>query len=63
MTLSQAVHREQGNQERVFATLQLHSGNRPNSGVTPRATAIYLTAGFVLEDFDQAADLFENGDG
>ena len=58
MTLSQAIDQEPG-----FATLQLHSGERPGSGVSPRATPIYLTAGFVLEDFDQAADLFENGDG
>jgi O-acetylhomoserine (thiol)-lyase len=63
MTLSEAVRADQGDQERGFATLQLHSGNRPGSGVTPRATPIYLTAGFVLEDFDQAVDLFENGDG
>ena len=63
MTLSQIVRQEQGGEERGFATLQLHSGDRPGSGVTPRATPIYLTAGFVLEDFDQAADLFENGDG
>jgi O-acetylhomoserine (thiol)-lyase len=31
--------------------------------VRPRATPIYLTAGFVLDDFDQAADLFTTGDG
>jgi O-acetylhomoserine (thiol)-lyase len=63
MTLSQPVAREHDDPERGFATLQLHSGRRPGSGVSPRATPIYLTAGFVLEDFDQAADLFENGDG
>ncbi len=63
MTLSQPVAREHDDPERGFATLQLHSGQRPGSGVSPRATPIYLTAGFVLEDFDQAADLFENGDG
>jgi O-acetylhomoserine (thiol)-lyase len=63
VTLSQPIAREQDDQERGFATLQLHSGQRPGSGVSPRATPIYLTAGFVLEDFDQAADLFENGDG
>ena len=49
MTLPQSIDRERG-----FATLQLHSGDRPGTGVTPRATPIYLTAGFVLEDFDQA---------
>jgi O-acetylhomoserine (thiol)-lyase len=67
MTLSHPLDQEQGDKvtedERGFATLQLHSGDRPGSGVTPRATPIYLTAGFVMEDFDQAADLFENGDG
>jgi O-acetylhomoserine (thiol)-lyase len=63
VTLSQEVRTDQGDDERGFATLQLHSGNRPGSGVTPRATPIYLTAGFFLEDFDQAADLFANGDG
>jgi O-acetylhomoserine (thiol)-lyase len=63
MTLSQPVAREHDDPGRGFATLQLHSGQRPGSGVSPRATPIYLTAGFVLEDFDQAADLFENGDG
>jgi O-acetylhomoserine (thiol)-lyase len=63
MTLSQEVDQGQGAEERGFATLQLHSGDRPGLGVAPRATPIYLTAGFVLDDFDQAADLFENGDG
>jgi len=46
-----------------FATRQLHAGERPDSGITPRVTPIYLTAGFVLEDFDQATDLFATGDG
>jgi O-acetylhomoserine (thiol)-lyase len=46
-----------------FATRQLHSGARASSGVNPRAMPIYLTAGFVLDDFDQAAELFGGGDG
>jgi len=46
-----------------FATRQLHAGERPDSGITPRVAPIYLTAGFVLEDFDQATDLFSTGDG
>ena len=46
-----------------FATRQLHAGARPDSSITPRVTPIYLTAGFVLEDFDQATDLFSTGDG
>lgn len=46
-----------------FATRQLHAGDTPTGSVTPRATPIYLTAGFVLEDFDQASELFDSGDG
>ncbi|MBG6054000.1 O-acetylhomoserine (thiol)-lyase [Salinibacterium sp. CAN_S4] len=45
-----------------FATQQLHAGS-PASRVTPRALPIYLTAGFVLDDFDQAVDHFSTGDG
>lgn len=44
-----------------FATRQLHPGERPTTGVTPRAEPIYLTAGFVLDDFDQAEQLFSSG--
>jgi O-acetylhomoserine (thiol)-lyase len=46
-----------------FATRQLHAGERAGSGVTPRVTPIYLTAGFVLGDFDEAVDHFATGDG
>ncbi|MBN9239909.1 MAG: O-acetylhomoserine aminocarboxypropyltransferase [Micrococcales bacterium 70-64] len=46
-----------------FATRQLHAGERPDSGVTPRALPIYLTAGFVMDDFDHAVDHFSTGDG
>jgi O-acetylhomoserine (thiol)-lyase len=46
-----------------FSTRQLHAGERPDSGITPRVTPIYLTAGFVLDDFDQATDHFSTGDG
>jgi O-acetylhomoserine (thiol)-lyase len=46
-----------------FATRQLHAGARPDSGITPRVTPIYLTAGFVMDDFDQAIDHFSTGDG
>lgn len=31
--------------------------------ITPRAEPIFLTAGFVLDDFDHAERLFEDGDG
>lgn len=58
MALPRTIPREVG-----FATRQLHADDRPGHGVTPRVTPIYLTAGFVLEDFDQAGDLFETGDG
>ncbi|MGV8895603.1 MAG: O-acetylhomoserine aminocarboxypropyltransferase/cysteine synthase family protein [Rhodoglobus sp.] len=47
-----------------FATRQLHSGSaRRGSSVNPRVTPIYMTAGFVLDDFDQATELFSTGDG
>lgn len=45
-----------------FATKGLHAGTR-HADVTPRVTPIYLTAGFELEDFDSAVDLFGGGDG
>ncbi|MCU1417554.1 MAG: O-acetylhomoserine aminocarboxypropyltransferase/cysteine synthase [Schumannella sp.] len=48
---------------RGFATQQLHGGAREASVPTPRAQPIYLTAGFVLDDFDQAEQLFAGGDG
>ncbi len=49
-------------EEQGFATRGLHAGER-HDNVNPRVTPIYLTAGFVLDDFDQAADLFGGGDG
>lgn len=58
MTQPQAIEREVG-----FATRQLHSGSAGDRRVTPRATPIYLTAGFVLDDFDQATELFSSGEG
>lgn len=57
MTLHQETEPKAG-----FATRQLHAGSRA-AGVKPRALPIYLTAGFELDDFDQAAQLFETGDG
>ena len=45
-----------------FATQQLHAGSAP-ARVNPRALPIFLTAGFVLDDFDQATELFSSGDG
>ena len=54
-------------QQPGFATRQLHSGartgDRAAAAPNPRVTPIYLTAGFVLDDFDQATELFSSGDG
>lgn len=58
MTIPQAIERLDG-----FATQQLHAGERPDAPVHPRVEPIYLTAGFLLDDFDQAAELFATGDG
>src|SRR4051794_41358308 len=62
MTIARATDQRAG-----FATRQLHGGARetgvPTPQVSPRAQPIYLTAGFVLDDFDQAEQLFATGDG
>jgi O-acetylhomoserine (thiol)-lyase len=58
MTLPQAIDQQDG-----FATQQLHAGEQRDAAVNPRATPIYLTAGFVLDDFDQASELFSTGEG
>ncbi|MEP6481009.1 MAG: aminotransferase class I/II-fold pyridoxal phosphate-dependent enzyme [Rhodoglobus sp.] len=58
MTAHEAAEHEVG-----FATRQLHAGARPGAGTNPRVTPIYLTAGFVLDDFDSAAEHFSTGDG
>lgn len=58
MTLHQAIEQHAG-----FETEQLHAGTVSSGSVNPRATPIYLTAGFVLDDFDQAEELFSSGDG
>ena len=57
MTLHQEVEPQLG-----FATQQLHGSSRATN-VNPRALPIYLTAGFVLDDFDHAANHFSTGDG
>ncbi|MCS5735859.1 O-acetylhomoserine aminocarboxypropyltransferase/cysteine synthase family protein [Herbiconiux daphne] len=41
-----------------FATQQLHAGGAPADGINARATPIYLSAGFVFDDFEQARDRF-----
>jgi O-acetylhomoserine (thiol)-lyase len=58
MTASQLSEHPAG-----FATRQLHAGARDAGSITPRVAPIYLTAGFVLDDFDQATELFATGDG
>jgi O-acetylhomoserine (thiol)-lyase len=58
MTTPQALDSARG-----FATRQLHAGEKLAGSVNPRVTPIYLTAGFVLDDFDQATELFDTGEG
>jgi O-acetylhomoserine (thiol)-lyase len=45
-----------------FATRQVHAGSAGDDGHRPRATPIYLTAGFVFDDFDQANGRFDGSD-
>jgi O-acetylhomoserine (thiol)-lyase len=51
---------DQNPRPRGFSTQQVHAGaDEPSSGgVNPRALPIHATAGFVFDDFDQAADRF-----
>lgn len=46
-----------------FATRQLHAAPLPETPITPRATPIYLTAGFRFTEYDQAAAHFGDGEG
>ncbi len=45
-----------------FATRQLHAGEEHDGPHRPRATPIYLTAGFVFDDFDQGHARFAGTD-
>lgn len=45
-----------------FATRQIHAGAELDQSHRPRATPIYLTAGFVFDDFDQANERFAQTD-
>ncbi len=45
-----------------FATRQLHAGEGHDGPHRPRATPIYLTAGFVFDDFDQGHARFAGTD-
>ena len=44
--------------ERGFTTRQLHGGVERDAAHNPRQVPLYLTAGFVFDDFDQARDRF-----
>ncbi len=46
-----------------FTTRQVHAGRSAGQGLTPRATPLYLTAGFEFTDYDQAASHFAQGEG
>lgn len=48
-----------------FTTRQVHAGTTPATGgaVTPRATPIYLTAGFSFAEYEQAGAHFADGQG
>ncbi|MFG6493383.1 O-acetylhomoserine aminocarboxypropyltransferase/cysteine synthase family protein [Microbacterium sp. P03] len=51
-------------QDLGFATRQIHAGAERDDLHRPRATPIYLTAGFVFDDFEQANERFSpSGDG
>lgn len=45
-----------------FATRQIHAGVELDQSHRARATPIYLTAGFVFDDFDQANERFAQAD-
>jgi O-acetylhomoserine (thiol)-lyase len=45
-----------------FATRQVHAGSETDAGHGPRATPIYLSAGFVFDDFAQASARFAGTD-
>lgn len=45
-----------------FSTRQLHAGEEPHGPHHPRATPIYLTAGFEFDDFDQGHARFAGTD-
>ncbi|MCS5716013.1 aminotransferase class I/II-fold pyridoxal phosphate-dependent enzyme [Herbiconiux sp. CPCC 205716] len=45
-----------------FATRQVHAGDVRGDGINPRVTPVHLTAGFVFDDFEQAAYRFSGAD-
>lgn len=46
----------------AFATRQIHAGEPPLDAARPRATPIYLSAGFVFDDLDQGEARFAGTD-
>ncbi|HEY5223522.1 MAG TPA: PLP-dependent transferase [Microbacteriaceae bacterium] len=58
MAWPQTAERQNG-----FATQQLHAGATGVITANPRATPIYLSAGFAFDDFDRAGEEFSTGDG
>lgn len=48
---------------RGFTTRQVHAGQMPAAAITPRATPLYLTAGFEFTEYDQAESHFSGGSG
>ncbi|BDI23399.1 O-acetylhomoserine aminocarboxypropyltransferase/cysteine synthase family protein [Herbiconiux sp. L3-i23] len=49
--------------EPAFATRQVHAGQSVEGAHGARITPIYLSAGFAFDDFDEAADRFNGGEG
>ena len=47
-----------GNTEWGFSTEQVHAGIRPDGGHGARITPVYLSNGFLFDDFDQARERF-----
>ena len=58
MTLHHSVDAPVG-----FSTSQLHGDARVAGTANPRVTPIYMTAGFVIDDFDHATDIFNGAEG
>ncbi|HEY0247967.1 MAG TPA: aminotransferase class I/II-fold pyridoxal phosphate-dependent enzyme [Gryllotalpicola sp.] len=57
-----AVHTDPALQAYGFATEQVHAGFVPDAGHGARITPVYLSNGFLFDDFDQAAGRFAGED-
>lgn len=51
-----------GNTEWGFSTEQVHAGVEPDGGHGARITPVYLSNGFLFDDFDQARERFSGDD-